>query len=100
MILQKAQGIDDYDMFIKKAKNIMKINTFRIWFYKKEENNEIYILGLTDLSFKGVQCVIFKDISFKSQQLQCNQLEIKIKDFELDQLQNNFQRNKIIESGR
>jgi hypothetical protein len=41
-------------MFIKKAKKIMKINSFKIWFYKKLENNEIYVLGLSDLSFKGV----------------------------------------------
>ena len=54
MRLQKAQGINDYEMFIKKAESIMKINAFRIWFYKKQENNEIYILGLSDLSFKGV----------------------------------------------
>lgn len=56
-------------MFAKKAKNLLKICTLKIWFYKKAENNEIYVLGLSDLSFKGVECVIFKDINFKLQQL-------------------------------
>lgn len=76
----------------------MKINSFRIWFYKKQENNEIYILGLSDLSFKGVQCMLFKDVGFKHQQV--NQLEIKVNDLEIDQEYNNFQKNKNIECGR
>ena len=39
MIESSVDEIVDHDTFISKAKKIVKIHGFRIWFYKKESNN-------------------------------------------------------------
>ena len=57
--------IIDHDTFIKKAREIMKVNNFRLWFYKKENNNEIYAMAVSDVGFRGVECQLYKDIRFK-----------------------------------
>jgi len=38
---------------------MMQIEKFNVWFYKKEENNEIYIVNVSHISFKGINCVIY-----------------------------------------
>lgn len=42
-------------------------NSFRLWFYKKEMNNELYAMAVTDLTLKGVTCILFKNINMKTE---------------------------------
>lgn len=42
-------------------------NSFRLWFYKKEKNNEIYAMAVTDITLKGVDCTLFKNINMKTE---------------------------------
>ena len=65
LIENTVDQITDHDTFISKAKSIVKVHSFRVWFYKKESNNEIYAIGLSDVSFKGVQCLLYRDINFR-----------------------------------
>ena len=37
----------------------LEISAFKIWFYKNDLNNQIYVLNLTNLSFKGVSCQLY-----------------------------------------
>ena len=60
-----VEEIVDHKAFLERGKSILRINSFRLWFYKKEENNEIYVIGLSQLTFKGVECMLYKNINFK-----------------------------------
>lgn len=66
--------MQDHEAFIAKLEKKSKISTFRVWFYKKETNNEIYILSLSHITFKGADCIIYKDFNIKSP---CPPQEIK-----------------------
>lgn len=58
-----------------------QINSFRLWFYKKESNNEIYVLTVSDLGFKGVSCQLYKDLSFACSQEPAQKVELPLLDF-------------------
>lgn len=61
--------MQDNEAFIARLEKKSKISTFRVWFYKKETNNEIYILSLSHITFKGADCIVYKDFNIKSQSL-------------------------------
>ena len=58
----------DCETFIKKIREVVKVASFRLWFYKKESNNELYAVMVTDVAFKGVECVLYRDVRFEKEQ--------------------------------
>ena len=64
-----AEQVKDHEAFIARLEKKSKISTFRVWFYKKEANNEIYVLSLSHITFKGADCIIYEDFNIKSQNL-------------------------------
>jgi hypothetical protein len=43
----------------------MEVSGFRLWFYKKESNNELYAMMVSDVTFKGVDCVLYGNVELK-----------------------------------
>ena len=42
----------------------LRVHSFKIWFYKNDENNQIYLLNLTNLAFRGTSCELYDQFFF------------------------------------